>query len=632
MLNIPMLKLEKNNVYLNTQLEQQENNKQLMLDIISNIDLILNKNTKDIENYQNIREDAYNFLNTISSNITSLEQLNIEITGISKELENLQSEENKNTRTKEFYIVSFSNIKNNIAQYTEKFQNLQKKLELDNNNFNEFININNFKYNFESVENDEGIDSNTYKFTGFSIETTNEEVLDNSPIETIEEAVTDNISVPSEIENKVETQESSLEEVCENISDEIVENEQSISKDIIQNISNEITENLDDNFEISNNEKQTNKIDELTNNFRKMLIDLANEDTTVEDTSNLISNYFKEIHELADAEIERQNTTDNSKTILEANTLEEFQNVTENTVETLENVAEVIEVANSLNNNIEEITEQVSENVSAETQTVTENIIENAENISETFEENIKNVETPESIQNNFETSIENFENKMQEENIENEYTEEFFEKPYEINESEEIEDIIDIPNTDLGYDFGVTNPFNNNFENSKNIVLPIEEKNDEEIQKELLKNKLEKIITAVADNETLIISEKTNNIYLPYKIPELANYIDSYPDAYSSLSDVVAQEFILPFDYFMKHPYKSRFFETYNLMRNRQGNSVISSIASGLKLMHRNDLNPAIIAACKTEDELKTYLYYLDANRLDEFKAFNIIYQVNPL
>ena len=107
MLIIPMLKLEKNNVYLNTQLEQQENNKQLMLDIISNIDLILNKNTKDIENYQNIREDAYNFLNTISSNITSLEQLNIEITGISKELENLQSEENKNTRTKEFYIVSF---------------------------------------------------------------------------------------------------------------------------------------------------------------------------------------------------------------------------------------------------------------------------------------------------------------------------------------------------------------------------------------------------------------------------------------------------------------------------------------------------------------------------------------------
>ncbi len=620
MLNIPMLKLEKNNVYLNTQLEQQENNKQLMLDIISNIDLILNKNTNDTENYKTIRESAYSFLNTISNNITSLEQLNIEIAGISKELENLQSEENKNTRTKEFYIVSFSNIKNSIAQYTEKFQNLQKKLDLDNNNFNEFINVNNFKYNFESVENEEGSNSNTYKFTGFSIETNNDDtVLEEPTLETFNKAVTDDIEVTSEIENEVVNEEPFLEETVENILEEITETAP------IDNVQEDISTNFfENNTELTSitgdDSEQNNKIDELTNNFRKMLINLANEDSNVEDTSNLISNYFKEIHELADAEIKKENEITTKE--IEENTLEEVQNVSED-IEPLEDAIEDIEVTEDVIENTEEILEP-TEDVQEDVETIN-NII----NVPQNTEETVENTT------NEF-TGIDEVEETLVEENPENEYTEEFFEKPYEkIDEAEEIneiEDVIDIPQTNLGYDFGVRNPFNNNFENSENIALPIEEKNEEEIQKELLKNKLEKIITATADNETLIISEKTNNIYLPYKIPELINYIDNYPDAYSSLSDVVAQEFILPFDYFMKHPYKSRFFETYNLLRNRQGNSVFSSITAGLKLMPRNDLNPAIIASCKSEDELKTYLYYLDANRLDEFKAFNIIYQVNPL
>lgn len=614
MLNIPMLKLEKNNVYLNAQLEQQENNKQLMLDIISNIDLILNKDTNDIENYQIIRESAYNFLNTISNNITSLEQLNVEIAGISKELENLQSEENKNTRTKEFYIVSFSNIKNSIAQYTEKFQKLQNKLELDNTNFNEFINVNNFKYNFESVENEEGTDSNTYKFTGFSIETNKNEVVSDEEnlVEPTLETFNEDITSNNEIEN---APEEIIETLEENIVEPVLENNiETISEEIVETneeVASEKTENIEG----------TNKIDELTNNFRKMLINLANEETSVEDTSSLISNYFKEIHELADAEIKKGNEVVNTENV-------------EETKDILENTEAIVEVTEELNTNVEEntkvseITEEVVENVQ-----VPQYVEETIESIEE-VQENIETVEEiTEASQNTEETVVETVEDTVIEENPENEYTEEFFEKPYEKDEvEEEIEDIIDTPNTNLGYDFGVRNPFNSNFENSKNVVLPIEEKNDEEVQKELLKNKLEKIITATADNETLIISEKTNNIYLPYKIPELVNYIDSYPDAYSSLSDVVAQEFILPFDYFMKHPYKSRFFETYNLMRNRQGNSVFSSITSGLKLMHRSDLNPAIIASCKSEDELKTYLYYLDANRLDEFKAFNIIYQVNPL
>ena len=68
----------------------------------------------------------------------------------------------------------------------------------------------------------------------------------------------------------------------------------------------------------------------------------------------------------------------------------------------------------------------------------------------------------------------------------------------------------------------------------------------------------------------------------------------------------------------------------------------VISSIIKDRKdlkklkkvLIHKEtyDIWKKTLSFLKSEDELKTYLYYLDANRLDEFKAFNIIYQVNPL
>ena len=146
------------------------------------------------------------------------------------------------------------------------------------------------------------------------------------------------------------------------------------------------------------------------------------------------------------------------------------------------------------------------------------------------------------------------------------------------------------------------------------------------------IEEKIEKIKTAESDNETLVISERTNSIYLPYKISELLRYVETYPNVYASLSDVVEQEFILPFDYFMKHPFKSRFFETYNLVRNRQGKPVTLAVKAGLKLIYKHNLNPAIIAACKTEHELNSYLYYLDNKNLKGFKFFNIHYDINPL
>ena len=164
--------------------------------------------------------------------------------------------------------------------------------------------------------------------------------------------------------------------------------------------------------------------------------------------------------------------------------------------------------------------------------------------------------------------------------------------------------------------------------------VVDVDPIQKEEIKKTpiTIEEKIEKIKTAESDNETLVISERTNSIYLPYKISELLRYVETYPNVYASLAEVVEQEFILPFDYFMNHPFKSRFFETYNLIRNRQGKPVTHAVRAGLKLIYKHNLNPAIIAACKTEHELNSYLYYLDNKNLKGFKFFNIHYDINPL
>ena len=47
---------------------------------------------------------------------------------------------------------------------------------------------------------------------------------------------------------------------------------------------------------------------------------------------------------------------------------------------------------------------------------------------------------------------------------------------------------------------------------------------------------------------------------------------------------------------------------------------------------LNKNNLNPAIIASCKTQHELDSYLYYLDSDNLNNFKFFDIIYEVNPM
>ena len=698
MLNMPIIKFEKSVNYLTNQLEIQENNKQLLLDITANIKLMSNSDA-DNQNLNNLLNQANVLLQKTSTNITSIEQSELEISNITNELSNLLNDKNRTSKTKEYYIVAFSNIKNSIVTYTNNFIELQKELENDNNRFNEFINVNNFKYNFTSVSNDKSNNSEEYKYTGFSIddsEIKNNNLEDIEDVEINKNTDTDIISntndnaddyqsisiedlfLLEDLSNDINLQDELIPDIGENNSSNEIKNDIVDDNDNIdENIIDDITDN-DINVDVVDNNTESNInediIEEDNASFEELLLDnLSLEDLSkdfeldniepevVENTvfnssesqstprihysyselKNELNNMFNEINGSAkensittpqeDAyEDENASNTDNSNELLFDNNnkdnnnedykIEEIpieQNIelTDNNTkfkETLPNnnfslieegilseysSFEPLQKSNTLSDNIE---------TSQNEEKVIESFMNNYNDLMDTETNDVKNIDLDDLVEdieiNDISTITENFETL---DNIEIQNGNEEYDNP-EVEIEEKAETLLDEKNKELA--------------NSLN-------KSNTEIDE-----KIEKIIEAQNDNSDLIISERTHYIYLPYKTDELINYIENYPEVYSSLSDVVKREFVLPFDYYISHPIKSRFEETYNLIKNREHKSSIDALKVALKISKMDNLNPAIIAACKTEYDLNNYLYHLSKNEVKNFKMFNIIYDINPL
>lgn len=134
-----------------------------------------------------------------------------------------------------------------------------------------------------------------------------------------------------------------------------------------------------------------------------------------------------------------------------------------------------------------------------------------------------------------------------------------------------------------------------------------------------------------IKDNDTLIISETSKKVYLPYSASEVTKIYNSYSDSFSSYRDVINKEFILPLESFSKHPSIARFRESYSLVRQREMKPLIDSLKYSFDLMFNYNLNPAVIAACKSKKELDYYLEALKKNDLDSFKFFKIKYELHP-
>lgn len=784
MINMPIIKFEKSVNYLTNQLEVQENNKQLLLDITANLQLMSNSYAND-KNLSDLLNNANNLLQDISTNITTIEKSELEISNITNELSNLLNDKNRTSKTKEYYIIAFSNIKNSIVSYTNSFLELQKKLENDNNNLNEFININNFKYNFTEVSNKQKID-NDYKYTGFSVN--NEET--NTNYETDVESDTENNSVETDIKSNIES--ANLETVLDidnneiELSDEVNTPNQSDSNEtdindlsltsiedifLLEDLSNDIdlenstTNNTlsDDIEEIDNIEDEPSIIDtqisssNTENNIKENaneisiedifeLEDFANEvnsqdnsqnakiveedDISLDDLLNDISEEDISLDDLSDDILEENNTTqktdihysytelkdelnkifneingfieetnDDAKqdqnkeqselnddlliddidvlddlvledidlSVLDNNTqnsdsniseysLEEnTEEITEDTTETTNNSEsndDINEIVNDIsdssfvdnnlrfkeklsNNNFSLIEEEIFDEYSSFELPVKSNIIiENTEEIPSNKDFNvIEDIDTEQIIE--IEDNVDSLNLDTQDEiileepdivettvdstNQNNEINSETDIEEKDIAEDNTINDIIDVEISDK-------NIFEDLNSSDNNKQVKNTDNNSE------FEEKIKQILSATENNNDLIISERTRKIYLPYTIDELIEFVENYPDVYSSLSDVVLQEFVLSFDYFITHPVKARFEEAYNLIKNREHNTSFEAFKIAIKVSKMNNLNPAIIAACKNEYDLNNYIYHLNSNSLNKFKSFKIYYDITPL
>lgn len=140
-----------------------------------------------------------------------------------------------------------------------------------------------------------------------------------------------------------------------------------------------------------------------------------------------------------------------------------------------------------------------------------------------------------------------------------------------------------------------------------------------------------EKDNQCLSDNDTLTISETQNTVFLPYKISDLELTLKENQKKYESIEDIINKDYTIPLSRY-KNSSLSRFREAFLLMKEREKASFSKALDLALELTFKYNLNPAIITACKNLDELDIYLDCLDSTNLDNFKIFNIKYEIPPI
>lgn len=132
-------------------------------------------------------------------------------------------------------------------------------------------------------------------------------------------------------------------------------------------------------------------------------------------------------------------------------------------------------------------------------------------------------------------------------------------------------------------------------------------------------------------DNGTLLISEVKDIVVLPYTKEEVIDIFNNNKDKYESYADVIDDVFVKPFNYY-RYQFTSRFKEAYDLITKKEKMSKADGINLASEMVLKTYLHPAIITACKDLNELNVYLDCLDKNELDDFKVFEIKYELHPM
>lgn len=138
------------------------------------------------------------------------------------------------------------------------------------------------------------------------------------------------------------------------------------------------------------------------------------------------------------------------------------------------------------------------------------------------------------------------------------------------------------------------------------------------------------KIDESIKNNNVLLISQVQNKVFLPYKVKDLNKILNSEPDRYRNMQEIIDDRYIVPLTYY-KYPMISRFREAFKLMIEKEKSSCFDAYDLAFELMWKRFLHPSIITACKNLEQLDIYLDCLESNELEAFTFFNIKYELFP-
>ena len=130
-----------------------------------------------------------------------------------------------------------------------------------------------------------------------------------------------------------------------------------------------------------------------------------------------------------------------------------------------------------------------------------------------------------------------------------------------------------------------------------------------------------------IFDNNVLRISEIDKKIYLPYTVEEVKEVLND-SGKYSSEEEVIQNHFTIPTNTYMNF-FTGRYKEVVSLIERTQNCEVGKMFALGQ--MFNSKVHPAIIRSCRVMDDYYYYLRCLDNDNLEDFKLFDIKFEVPP-
>ena len=146
------------------------------------------------------------------------------------------------------------------------------------------------------------------------------------------------------------------------------------------------------------------------------------------------------------------------------------------------------------------------------------------------------------------------------------------------------------------------------------NVSLGIENVNTNEENSEEVVQNVNQITTEVkteynslVDN-TLVISEIRKEVILPYNLDNVKLFYNNNLNKYTNIEQVIKENYTFPISHFKPFAV-SRFREAYRLIRKREHGSKINALSLAFEMFTNYNVHPAIIASCKSIDELDVYL-----------------------